>query len=252
MKTLHPTILILTAACLGAAPVPLRQTPPTPVLSVAMPTANAAADTDFLLRLGLMEGHLMVGNDLIAAHQAPLALPHFGHPVSELYDDIANYLAARKFPAFDRQLVKLEAAVATAPYAPETLAQYQAVIATIHHARDLTPADLRASVPAMIKICADTLDAAAGEYSGAVERGRIQSLIEYHDSRGFVGWATQYLHVLTLGHPDDAAQTLLNRMTKIAAQAAWIVQPLLPDPTPRASVAQYRAIAAQAVELAKK
>lgn len=98
-----------------------------------------AADTDFLFRLAMMEGHLIVGHELLAAGKPELAMPHFGHPVSELYDDLKDYLNAKSFPAFDAQLIKLEAAVATAPSSPETEKQYQAVMATLGRARDLPP-----------------------------------------------------------------------------------------------------------------
>lgn len=245
---------ILLAACIGAlggaAPVPL---PPLPqaVIRVDAPYSAAASDMDFLLRMGMLEGHLIVGHDLLLAKQAPLALPHFGHPVRELYDDVSDYLDARHFPAFDTQLVKLEAAVAAAPYAPETEAKYQAAIATVHKARELAPASLRASVPAMIKVCADTLDAASGEYSGALEKGRIQSLIEYHDSRGYVSWVSQFVDSLFATHTDPASRETLDRMKLVLAKAQWIVDPLLPAPMPRASVGQYRAVASEAAALTK-
>jgi hypothetical protein len=236
--------LVLAAALLGgAAPV----TMPHPARNITLVAASdTAADTDFLLRLGMLEGHLMVGHDLLVAHQASLALPHFGHPVRELYDDISDYIDAHKFPAFDRQLVKLEAATAADPYSPDVEQKYQTAIATVHKARELAPASLRASVPAMIKICADTLDAAAGEYGGALEKGRVQVLVEYHDSRGFVSWVAQFLNGMSTNHADPASQSMLSQMKTVLAKAQWIVEPLLPSPTPRASVGQYRAVASEA------
>ena len=104
----------------------------------------------------------------------------------------------------------------------------------------------------MIKICADTLDAASGEYNGALERGRIQSLVEYHDSRGYVSWVAQYVNGMLASHPDAPSRTLLDRMKTILAKAEWIVEPLLPAPTPRASVGQYRAVAAEAADLSQQ
>jgi hypothetical protein len=242
--------LVLAALVVGAAsPLPMPIAPPRAIVTIA--DNDRAADMDFLLRMGMAEGHLIVGHDLLLAKQAKLGLPHFGHPVHELYDDVSGYLDARKFPPFDRQLVRLEAAVAKAPYSAETEAQYQAAIKTIHKARELAPADLRASVPAMIKICADTLDAASGEFNAALEGGRVESIVEYHDSRGYVSWISQYLGTLSASHPDPAAQSLLARMKTILAKAQWIVEPLLPASAPRASVADYRAVAAEAARLSK-
>ena len=91
------------------------------LISAAIPNsaqATAAEDTDFLFRLGMLEGHLIVGHDLLQAGRQGLALPHFGHPVRELYDDVADYVAAKKIAPFDTQLIKLEAAIAGAPTSP--------------------------------------------------------------------------------------------------------------------------------------
>src|SRR5689334_13856716 len=99
--------------------------------------ASTEEDTDFLFRLGMMEGHLIVGHELLAAGKPQLAIPHFGHPVRELYDDVAEYLSSHQFPAFDKQLIGLEAAATAAPKGPGTEKQYQAVIATIYKARQI-------------------------------------------------------------------------------------------------------------------
>jgi hypothetical protein len=217
---------------------------------LARPAAAAPPDdVDFLFRLGMLEGHLIVGHDLLAAGRPGLALPHFGHPVRELYDDISDYVAAKRITPFDTQLIKLEAAVAGAPTAPETEALYQATIKTVQQARLTAPAALRDSVPAMIRICSDTIDAAAGEYGESLNRGRIDVIVEYHDSRGFLSFVAQEAQALAQAHPDPASQGLLARFHTVLAKAQWIVDPLLPAPTPRASVGQYRTIAAEAASL---
>lgn len=214
-----------------------------------VPCAAQAAppdDTDFLFRLGMLEGHLMVGHDLIKAGQNGLALPHFGHPVRELYDDIEDYVAAKHIAPFDAQLIRLEAAVASAPQAPQTEALYQATIKTLHDARNVAPAAIRDSVPAMIKICSDTIDAAAGEYGEALNRGKIDAVVEYHDSRGYISYVAQAAADLAASHPDQASQSMLSRFKAVLAKAQWIVDPLLPAASPRASVGQYRTVAAEA------
>lgn len=215
----------------------------------ASPAAAAPDPTDFLFRLGMLQGHLMVGHELLATNHAQLALPHFGHPVRELYDDMADYIAAEHIAPFDTQLVKLEAAVVGAPTSPDTERQYQAVIATIDAARSHTPEALRASVPAMIKICSDTIDAAAGEYGEGITDGKIESLVEYHDSRGYVAYVAQYVTTLGAANKDAADQALIGRFDAVLKKAQYIVQPLIPAPKPRATVAQYRTIAAEAAAL---
>ncbi len=217
---------------------------------LAPPARAADPDpVDFLFRIGMLEGHLMIGRELIDAGQTKTALPHFGHPVRELYDDIRPWLEASRLPAFDAPLVRLEAAVAGAPKAPATLELYRQVLASIHQARSSAPQALRHSVPQMIRICSDTLDAAAGEYGQALNRGRIDSLVEYHDSRGFLSFIAQEVDRMaaTAKAPDDG---LVSRFAAVLARARWIVEPLMPSGQPRASVGQYRTVAADAAKVA--
>ena len=115
----------------------------------------------------------------------------------------------------------------------------------------MTPAALRNSVPQMIRICADTLDAAAGEYGEALNRGRIDSVVEYHDSRGFVSYVQQQTDELARTAADPASQGIIARFKSVLARAQWIVDPLMPAPAPRASVGQYRTVAAEAASVAK-
>ncbi len=213
---------------------------------------SAGDDTDFLFRLGMLEGHLIVGHELLKAHQPALALPHFGHPVRELYDDMSDYLAEKKFPQFDKQLAELETAVKTAPESADTEAKYQAAIVTVHKARLLAPPELRASVPEMIQVCSAVMDAASGEFGESLERGRISVIVEYHDSRGYLEYVAQQLGDLTAEHKDAKSQDTFARFKAVLAKAQWIVEPLLPGPTPRASVGDYRAIAAEAAGIAKQ
>ena len=216
---------------------------------VAPARAAAPDPVDFLFRLGMLQGHLMIGRELLDAGQARLALPHFGHPARELYDDISDWLEANHVTAFDQNLVRLEAAVAAAPRAPATLALYDTVMEKLREARLTTPVALRDSIPDMIRICSDTIDAAAGEYSEAVAGGRIDSLVEYHDSRGFIGYVAGELD--RLAKLAGGAAGPVQAMRTVLAKAQWIVEPLMPSPQPRGSVSAYRAIAAEATQVAK-
>jgi hypothetical protein len=256
MRPLLVALAFSTSAAMAiAAPALSPPEIPGPIVRVqAAPMPPASPDdVDFLFRMGLMEGHLMVAHDLLQAKKAQMAQPHFGHPVRELYDDVSSYLKKKQFPAFNRQLVALEAAATTAPYAKDTEAKYQAVIQTIHKARDLAPASLRASVPDMLKICATTIDTASGEYNGAIERGRVTQMVEYHDSRGFITYVAQQLKSMTgaAADADADAQGMLDRFRTVLVKAEWIVEPLIPAAKPRATVAEYRAIANEAVETTK-
>ncbi len=242
-RTLALALLAALSCTALPAPVVYAQAP-------APATEITAADREFLFRLNLMEGHLSIAHELIQAKKARMAVPHFGHPVRELYDDMAPYLKAHKFPPFKRELVGLEAAATATPYSADTEAKYQAVMQVIAKAKALTPEALRASVPDTLKICSDVVTTAAGEYNGAIERGKVANTVEYHDSRGFIFQTAQQVAALKAAHPDAADQALLTRFQEVLAKAEAIVQPLLPESKPRATVAQYRAIAAEAATVA--
>lgn len=222
------------------------------ILCAGQVQAGPGEDAEFLFRLGMLQGHLMVGHDLLKAGKPKLGLPHFGHPVRELYDDVKDYVTEKHIPPFEAALVDLESAAAKAPDSAETETKYQAVIAALEQARDATPASVRASVPAMVEICADTIDAAAGEYGEAINKGRIDDLVEYHDSRGFISYVGALVDKLSAAHPSAADSSLIERFKPILAKAQAIVAPLIPPETPSKSVADYRAVAAEARAVVKQ
>ena len=78
------------------------------------------------------------------------------------------------------------------------------------------------------------------------------SVVEYHDSRGYLEWVAQQVKELKAAHADAASQALIDRFSAVLAKAQAIVADLLPAPTPKASLADYRAIAAEAREVVRK
>jgi hypothetical protein len=243
------SVIGILGSCASAAAFPTLPVAPPQMRPAVAVAADEADDAGFLFRLGLMEGHLIIGRELNQAGRPKLGLPHFGHPVRELYDDVSDYLAAKKVQPFDRQLIELEALAARGA-GPAFDAKYDLVIAALHRAREAAPAAMRASVPAMIRICADTVEAAAGEYGEAIERGRIEALVEYHDSRGFLSYLDQELERLD-ANADGAGKSLIARFRTVLAKAHEIVAPLIPPDRPIKSVADYRAIASEAKQVAK-
>jgi hypothetical protein len=55
----------------------------------------AISDQDYVTTLGLMAGHLLVAQDLLATGDVKGADPHVGHPLAELYADVAPRLEAQ-------------------------------------------------------------------------------------------------------------------------------------------------------------
>src|SRR3984893_6221339 len=62
--------------------------------------ANLPAELAFAVRIALLRGHLLVGDELVQQQQCNAALPHFLHPTEEIYGDLKDQLADYKVPAF--------------------------------------------------------------------------------------------------------------------------------------------------------
>lgn len=199
-----PAGLVASAALRAmAAPVTPALIPGTPICRGGLRPASElrerdtstpeAADADFLEKMGLLEGHLIIGRKLLEAGQARLAVPHFGHPIRELYTWLEPRLAARRAPGFERELEIMEAwaeggntgtdgrfAQAWTALAPKLAAARHAV----------NPKHL-ASPRFMLSHVAMMVYDVASDYGESIERGRIVNVVEYHDSMGFLLYAQQ-------------------------------------------------------------
>src|SRR5207244_2470667 len=52
--------------------------------------ANLPPELAFAVRIALLRGHLLVGDELVKQQQWNAALPHFLHPTEELYGDLKD------------------------------------------------------------------------------------------------------------------------------------------------------------------
>ena len=147
---------------------------------LAVPAA-VLADADYLLQLGLMRGHLLVGHALYASGEHAAAGTHSKHPSDELYAGVAEEFSARGATRFADELEAHAQAVASG-VSEDVDAAYAAVTAAIDAAgdvvRDATPA-LRARVIVLL------LREAAVEYGIGVVDGRLENAHEYQDAYGF-------------------------------------------------------------------
>ncbi len=226
--------------------------PPGTVVPVAEATISNAAEAaisnedhaELLFKLGLLEGHLMVGRELINAHQTTLALPHFGHPIRELYDDISGELARRGVTGFDGELIALEALAAGKPNDPATTAQYNKVVGIIAAVRATVPAGLLDNQRFMLGVLGEVATIASEDYSESIEGGRIEKPVEYHDSRGYLIYADRELGRLEKRPDLRGSPNLALARAKLTEMRA-IVGSLLPPKIPVKSVADYKVIVAQ-------
>ena len=217
---------------------------PGTIVRVADAEISAEDHAELLFKLGLLEGHLMVGRELIDAGQTELALPHFGHPIRELYDDISGELARRGVTGFDGELISLEALAAGKPTDPATAAQYKKVIGIIAAVRATVPAGLLDNERFMLGVLGEVATIASEDYSESIEGDRIEKPVEYHDSRGYLIYADRELGRLE-GRPELRGSPNLALARAKLTEMRAIVGSLLPPERPRKSVADYKVIVAQ-------
>lgn len=149
-----------------------------------------AKDVDYMLKLGLMKGHMMVAKELLDLGKPEQAEPHIGHPVEEIYADVEDQLNERNVKAFKNELIALQDRVkAGAKDANKTVAEYKASIQSIDGAISVLPDTQRKDHDFVLQVINGLLDTANSEYTAAIADGKVKEAIEYQDSRGFVMYA---------------------------------------------------------------
>jgi hypothetical protein len=147
-------------------------------------------DADYMVKLGLMKGHLFVAKELLDLKKPKDAEPHIGHPVEEIYTDVADQLNERKVKEFKTTLIALEDLVkAGAKDMPKVIANLNGSQQSIDLAIAALPAAQRKDPKFILQVINGLLDTANSEYGAAITDGKIKAAIEYQDSRGFIVYA---------------------------------------------------------------
>ena len=178
----------------------------------------AAVDADYLEKLGLLEGHLIVGRRLLEAGQARLAVPHFGHPIRELYTWLEPRMARRKVEGFEAELQAMEAWAegGNTGTGGRFAAAWDALAPKLAAAKGAITPSLRDDPRFMLDHVAMMVYDVASDYGESIERGRIVNVVEYHDSMGFLFYAQQ----------TAAEQQRHNRAPGEWAEAATVIEDL--------------------------
>jgi hypothetical protein len=146
-----------------------------------------AKDVDYMVKLGLMKGHLLVAKELIDLKKIDQAEPHIGHPVEEIYADVEEQLTERKVKEFKTPLLALHDQVkAGGKDANKLSADFATSMKSIEDAIAGLPATQRTSPNFALQVISGLLDSANSEYTAAIANGKITQAVEYQDSRGFV------------------------------------------------------------------
>lgn len=148
--------------------------------------ANLPPELAFAVRIALLRGHLLAGDELVKQQQWNAALPHFLHPTEEIYGDIKDQLADYGVPPFEASLKALSNVVK----AKKGGSDYAKALKSVDDALAAADAGMRAKQADwpgfMVEAAIEALKAAAGEYQQAIVAGRIAKPVEYQDARGFI------------------------------------------------------------------
>jgi hypothetical protein len=147
-------------------------------------TDLAHDDLAYLTKLGLMRGHLYVGNELYLAGHIDHAKTHSKHPGSELYADVVPAFAARGSEGFAAELSAYAEAFKQEASSGEVEQAYTALVDAI--AKNESAVSDRAKTNAeKLKLASVLVRAAGDEYKIAVVDQTLESAHEYQDALGF-------------------------------------------------------------------
>jgi hypothetical protein len=209
--------------------------------------ANLPPDLAFGVRIALLRGHLLIGDELVKQQQWNAALPHFLHPTEEIYGDIKDQLADYKVPPFDTALKTLADVVKrkkSADYAKALKAVNDALVPV-----DAAMKQKQADWPSFTTEAAiETLKTAANEYEGAIVRGMIAKPVEYQDARGFIWQAERMIESIAADLQKKDADAL-KQVRAGLADLKKVFPAAMPPRTPVKEHAAMLAIVAR-IELA--
>uniref|UniRef100_UPI00286B0DE7 ComEA family DNA-binding protein n=1 Tax=Chamaesiphon sp. VAR_48_metabat_135_sub TaxID=2964699 RepID=UPI00286B0DE7 len=130
-------------------------------------------DADYMVKLGLMKGHLFVAKELLDLKKPKEAEPHIGHPVEEIYTDVADQLNERKVKEFKTTLIALEDMVkAGAKDMPKVTTNLNASQTSIDLAIAALPDAQRKNPTFVLQVINGLLDTANSEYGAAITDGK--------------------------------------------------------------------------------
>lgn len=194
-----------------------------------------AKDVDYMTKLGLMKGHLLVAKELLDLQKPDQAEPHIGHPVEEIYVDVEDQLNERNVKEFKTTLIGLQDLVKSQPKDAKVGTNFAASMQSVDTAIQALPETERQSPAFVLKVIDGLLDAANSEYGAAIADGKVAALIEYQDSRGFVTYVnTLYRDVSNqmAREQPEAHKALTASMAELTQNWPTATAPTAPVNTP--------------------
>jgi Helix-hairpin-helix motif len=214
-----------------------------------------ARDVDYLTKLGLMKGHLMVAKELLDLKQAVQAEPHIGHPVEEIYADVEEQLKERKVPEFKTSLIALHDLVkGGAKDGAKVNADFTVAMKSVDGAINILPATQRNSSQFALQVINGLLETADSEYKSSIANGKIAQIVEYQDSRGFVTYADRLFRAIEplLKQSNPAvANTIGTSLTDLAKAWPAPIAPAAPVKTSEEVTKLVKQIESEAMKIAQ-
>ncbi len=214
-----------------------------------------AKDVDYMTKLGLMKGHLLVAKELLDLKKIDQAEPHIGHPVEEIYADVEEQLNERKVPEFKTPLIALHELVkAGGKDTAKITTEFAASVKSVDGAIAILPTTQRTSSKFVLQIINGLLDTANSEYTAAIANGKVSQAVEYQDSRGFVVYANELYKTIEpqLKKDNPAAATMIGKsLTDLAKVWPAAIPPATLVKTPEEVTKMVKGIEAEAQKVSK-
>ncbi len=194
---------------------------------------GVAKDVDYMTKLGLMKGHLLVAKELLDLQKPAQAEPHIGHPVEEIYVDVEDQLNERKVPEFKTSLISLQDLVKAKSAKIDT--NFTEAVKSVDNAIAALPETQRSSPEFVLQVINGLLDTANSEYTAAIANGKISAAIEYQDSRGFVNYADELYKGISsqvAAANADSDKSIASNMSELSKNWPAVIPPATPVNTP--------------------
>lgn len=191
---------------------------------------NLAPQLHLYRGIGMIRGHLLVGNELIEAGRWADALPHFLHPEEEIYASLRNDLKVLNIAPFQAALKSLSQTVKAKNKDAYTRAR-AALDERLAAAETAARAKETNGTYFTLETALEVLKQASDEYGEAIEKNRIANVVEYQDARGFVFEADRLAGTVmqnASAKNADAAKALKASLDELKAIFPTVIPPKQP------------------------
>ncbi len=224
---------LLLAGCVGDESPPVDRETAAPA-ELPEPQLD---DATYLYRLGLMRGHLLVGNALFETGEQAAAGTHAKHPTDELYAPMETEFAARGTSGF---AAELEAHAQTVAAVDEGVVRdrYAALVAAIGKNESVVPQSSELAANVIVRLVRE----AGREYAVGIVDGAPANAHEYQDAYGFTQVASLWAQRAAAAHPDH--ESVFNRILETLDGVSDMWPALQPPPeVPHTAARLYGAAA---------